>query len=484
MISLALALFMGVLYGLIVGIIPAAGATTGLVVLFPLVSFIVSMGEPYLAVVFLMAVVAASTTGDTFSSVLLGIPGANSSAATIVDGYPLTQRGEASYALSAAITSSTINGVIWGILTFAFLPWYGNVMLFLGIPELWALTLLALMTVVFVSNQWWVRGLIALSVGIFVGLIGTDPITNGDRYTFGWDYLIDGVQLMPVVAGLFAIPEIIEALWKRGFTYTPANTTRGDTLRGIKDTMRHWIASIRGGVCGAFIGLLPGLGGAIADWLAYSQTVANTKNPNPKFGEGNIIGVIGAEGANNAQKATSMVPTVLFGIPGAPFAAVLLALFSFLGFELGSISLLYDDQFFSSLFIGFMVATVVTAVICYAIIPYAGKISEIPYIYYAPFVLGLVIWSCMTYTGGWEDFAMLVIFSVIGLSAKYFKFNRIALLIGFLLSSRIESLTIQLFDIYTPEMLLNSSVFIVIILLMLGVVTWGMLFNRNKVNFV
>ena len=181
------ALVAGTLYGLLIGIIPSAGATTGLVALFGFISYFAH--EPYLGVIFCMAVVAASTTGDTYTGVLLGIPGANSAAATMVDGFPLAQQGRATYAITAAVTTSTINGLLWGTLTFALLPWYTNLLMVLGIPELWAFTILALATVGFVSSRWWVRSLIAIAVGIGLGFVGTDPVTNADRYTMGWDYL-------------------------------------------------------------------------------------------------------------------------------------------------------------------------------------------------------------------------------------------------------------------------------------------------------
>ena len=141
-----------------------------------------------------MAVVAASTTGDTYSGILLGIPGANSAAATMVDGYPLAKQGKATMALTAAVTTSTVNGLLWGTLTFALLPWYVQLIMYFGIPELWAFIMLSLACVGFVSNKFWFRSLIAIVIGVFIGLIGVDPNTNTDRYTFGWDYLADGVQ--------------------------------------------------------------------------------------------------------------------------------------------------------------------------------------------------------------------------------------------------------------------------------------------------
>ncbi|SVD41771.1 uncharacterized protein METZ01_LOCUS394625, partial [marine metagenome] len=152
-----LTLLAGTFYGLIIGLIPAAGATTGLVALF---GFIGYFGfDPYLGVIFCMAVVAASTTGDTYAGILLGIPGANSAAATMVDGHPLAQQGKATYALTSAITTSTINGLLWGTLTFALLPWYAKLIMYFGIPELWAFVMLSLACVGFVSNKFWFRSL-------------------------------------------------------------------------------------------------------------------------------------------------------------------------------------------------------------------------------------------------------------------------------------------------------------------------------------
>jgi putative tricarboxylic transport membrane protein len=353
------ALVAGTLYGLLIGIIPGAGATTGLIFLFP---FMMMFPDPYLAVIFVMAVVAASTTGDTYTGVLLGIPGANSAAATMVDGFPLALQGRATYAISAAVTTSTVNGLLWGSLVFFLLPWYTGLIMIFGVPELWAFTLLALVTVTFVSNRWWVRGLIALGIGIFVGMIGVDPNTNADRFTFGWGYLADGVQILPMIAGLFAIPELLDGLKNRHTTASPNTANGTQTREGILAVWENRWLALRGGFIGAFIGILPGLGGAMADWMAYGQAVATTKNPSVPFGKGNIRGVIGPEGANNAQKATSMIPTVLFGIPGAPFAAIIIGLFMYLDFELGTVDLAQDTRFFDS--IGWCMLLVANKVSC------------------------------------------------------------------------------------------------------------------------
>jgi TctA family transporter len=472
-----LALLAGTFYGLLIGILPGAGATTGLIFVF---SFITLFPDPYLGVIFVMAVVAASTTGDTYTGVLLGIPGANSAAATMVDGFPLALQGKATYAISAAVTTSTLNGLLWGSLTFFLLPYYVPLIMIFGVPELWAFTMLALVCVTFVTNKYWFRSMLALCLGLFIGLIGVDPSTNADRWLFGWDYLADGVQLMPLVAGLFAIPELLAGLKQRSVTGAPVLASKKQTKDGIVAVWNNKWDAIRGGIIGAFIGLLPGLGGAVADWMAYSSTVAS--HPKDTFGNGNIKGVIGPEGANNAQKATSMIPTVLFGIPGASFAAIVIGLFAYLDFELGTLELAQDTKFFDSMLYGFMFATVLVGAICLLTTPIIARIAQIPYKYYFPVLLGFIVLACVQYTGGWEDYFILALCSVVGLLAKRYKFSRPALLFAFILSDRIEALTVQMSGLYTVEKLLDRNIFLVLVVITVITLVWG-LTNKRKIDY-
>jgi len=467
-------LIAGILYGFAVGIVPAAGATTGLVALYAVMPFFLT--DPYAGVVFLMAVVAASTTADSFTSILLGIPGANSSAATMVDGFPLAQQGRASYAISAAVTTSTVNGLFWGAIVFLLLPIYSQVILFFGIPELWAFTVLALATVGFLSTDKPLFSIIAIGAGVFLGLVGVDPSTNDPRFTMGWFYLQDGIQLIPVVAGLFAVPELLEGFKKRRATTTVA---KRETVAGMKAVWDNKWLSMRGGFIGALVGLLPSLGGAVSDWLSYSQAVAS--NPDEEFGNGNIKGVIGPEGSNNAQKATSMIPTVLFGIPGAPFAAVLMGLFAYLGIELGSPDLMYDTQFFESLSLGFIAATAIVGVLSLVFVNTVCKITSIPYVYYFPFLLVMIVWASMQYTGGWEDFAVLAFFSFLGVVMKHYKYSRPALLVAFILASKVEALSIQLTTLYDFTTLIDRPLFLILMVLIIAVFAFS--FKKGKIKY-
>jgi putative tricarboxylic transport membrane protein len=226
------------------------------------------------------------------------------------------------------------------------------------------------------------------------------------------------------MAGLFAFPEMIDALRKRPAITSKQTNNSKQTILGIKAVLKNKWLALRGGVIGAFIGILPGLGGAMADWMAYGQAVATTANPKIPFGKGNIRGIIGPEGANNAQKAASMVPTVIFGIPGAPFAAILMSLFMYLGFELGTIELVTDQKFFDSLFYGFMYATLLVAILCMLFTKHIAKISQVPYKYYFPILVAFIVWACVQYTGGWEDYVVLILCTLLGLILKKYKFSR------------------------------------------------------------
>lgn len=476
-------LLAGTLYGFIIGIIPVAGAATGLVAIYGFLS--IFLHDPYALVVFTTAIVVSCTIGDSFSSVVMNIPGAAGSAATMVDGFPLARQGQGARALSAAITTSCVNGLIWGIAVFLFLPYYAKVVLALGIPEMLSFLLLAFTCVCFINSKYWFRGLIALAVGIFLGLLGTDPVTNAARWTFGWDYLKSGIQLAPILAGFLAVPELLEAYKSKIETIKiETETIKQQIIQGLKDSWEYRFDGLRGGAIGAFIGILPGIGGNIADWLAYGQTVALNKNETVKFGEGNIKGVIGAEGANNAQKATAYVPTVLFGIPAAPFEAIIMSLFILVGLELGSPQLLNDMTFFKYLGGSYFASLIITFVISLVFIRYAIKVMNIPFHYYFWPIIILLIWSCVQYTGYKEDYIMFVLCCVGGIVFKYLKLSRACVIIGFVLSDRTEATFLQFNKLYEWTDIFTRPISGTIMVAAIIAMIYGVFFNRTKISYV
>lgn len=476
-------LLLGTVYGFIIGIIPVAGTATGLVIIYSFLD--VFRSDPYTLVIFTTAIVVSSTVGDSFASVVMNIPGASGSAATMVDGFPMARNGEGARALSAAISTSTVNGIIWGGLVFLFLPYYSKVILVFGIPEMFAFILLAFTCICFINSEYWFRGIIATVIGIFLGLVGEDPTTTAARWTGGWEYLKDGIQIMPILAGFLAFPELIEAYKHKAKVIELKTKTIWLQIKtGMIDTWTHRWDGIKGGMIGAFIGILPGIGGNVADWLAYGQTVASNKNEKIAFGDGNVKGVIGCEGANNSQKATAYVPTVLFGIPAAPFEAIIMSLFMIVGIELGSPQLLSDITFFKILGASYFVSMFLTFFIAILFIRYAIKIMNVPFHYYFWPLMGLITWSCVQYTGYWEDYAIFALCCIAGVVFKYLKLSRAAVIIGFVLADRFEATGLQFTTLYQWNDLFTRPISGTLMLIALAAIVYGIFFNKTRINYV
>jgi putative tricarboxylic transport membrane protein len=466
---------LGTVYGMIIGIMPMAGATTGLLTVFGLSSYF--LADPYLGIVFLTSLIAASSTGDSFTSILTGIPGSNATAASIIDGYKMSQQGQAARAIGIAIMDSTVNGVFWGLIAFALMPWYSKLVLVFGIPEFMAFMLMALACVGFITSKNILLSIVAIALGCFLGMIGQDPATGVVRYTGGWEYLGAGIQLIPLIAGLFGIPEVLEGFRKTSTKPAPITNYWPQLFQGFRDCATHWRDVMRGGFIGFVSGLLPGIGGSVGDIVAYGATVA--KNPQETFGNGNVKGLLGCEGANNAQKASSMVPTVLFGIPGAPFAAIMMAICVYFGIELGTPQTLNDQTFFWSLGGAFIASTVLAFVIAMFTTRIVVKLLEIPYWIYAVLILSIIVWSCMEYTGTMNDLYILILCSILGLFCKHFKISRPAIMVAFILVEKLENYIQQTQALYTVEELATRPIFLTLTVISIAILAYS-IFRPNR----
>lgn len=479
-----LSLILGTLYGFLFGIIPVAGAGVGLISIFGFID--VFRTDPYLLVVFTTSMVVAAAIGDSFASVVMNIPGAAGSQATMVDGFPMTKKGEAARALSAALATSTANGLLFGMLVFLFLPYYALVVLNLATPEVLAFLILAFVSVVFVNNQYYFRGMLALTLGVILGLVGQDPITGLERFTLGWQYLGNGIQLAPIMAGILAFPELYEAYRDRHKQHIIKNisTTWQQIWQGIKDSYIHKRDGFRGGFIGAIIGLVPGVGGSVADWIAYGQTVRANKNEIIPFGEGNVKGVIGCEGTNNANKATSYVPTVLFGIPSGAAYVTIMALFMMVGIELGTPTMLNDLSFFKNLADSYMYSLLLSFILGIFFIRYAVQITNLPFSYYFYPVLCLLLWASVQYTGYWEDYVVFVICCLIGLVLKKIKFSRAAFIIGFVLADRLYLSSLHYSKLYDLFDIFTRPISGILMALALVAIIYGVFFNKVRIKYV
>jgi putative tricarboxylic transport membrane protein len=262
-------LIAGVVLGLCVGILPGLGGIVGMTILLPVIYGM----DPHEAFALLVGMVAVIPTSDTFPSVMMGIPGSSASQATIMDGYPLAKKGQAARALGAAFTASLIGGLFGAIVLALIIPVARPVVLAFGSPELFMLALLGISMVGVLSGDQPIKGVLAAGMGLMIGAMGDAPAVPEYRYTFGIDYLMDGIPLVIVGLGLFAFPEIVDLMIK-GQAISETTTLGKGWLDGVKDALRHKFIILRCSLIGVIVGFLPGLGGSVVDWIAYVKTSA------------------------------------------------------------------------------------------------------------------------------------------------------------------------------------------------------------------
>ncbi|WP_415715646.1 tripartite tricarboxylate transporter permease [Roseibium sp.] len=458
-----LALVAGVVTGLVVGVLPGLGGTAGLALLLP---FVFGM-EPNTALAMMIGLTAVTTTSDTFPSVLMGIPGTSGSQATVLDGFPMSKRGEGTRALSAAFISSLFGG-IFGAFVLSFAVFFAKpIILKIGFGEQFMLVVLALSMVGILtgSNIW--KGLGACSLGLMLGALGAAPLSGVERATLGTEYLLDPLPLVIVGLAMFATPEIIDLL-RRQSTISETGKLGAGWLQGFKDWLANWWLSLRCSFIGCIIGALPGLGGSVVDWIAYGHALQTTKN-RESYGTGDVRGVIAPESANNAKEGGALIPTILLGIPGSGSMAILLGGLILIGVEPGT-ELVTDQLDLVYLIIwSIAAANIVGAGICFALSPQIAKLTTIRYVLLAPFMFGIIFFAAFQATRSWGDLVALFLLSTLGVYMKRFGWSRPALLIGFVLSARVEKSVYQTVALYGASFLERPIVMVLLVLTVLSI---------------
>src|SRR3970282_1062627 len=364
----------GVFIGFWVGILPGLGGAATLALMLP---FIYKM-EPTTAFAFLLGSNAVTATTGDITSILFGVPGEGTTASTIVDGHPMAKKGEAGRALGASLMSSLV-GAIFGAFCLAIaIPIVRPLVLSITSPEVFMLAMLGITFLASLSGGAVITGRGAAALGVMLAIVGLDPISGIERYTFGTLYLWDGLRLVPATLGLFAIPEIIEMAVK-GTSIAEAQVGRlGGVLEGVKDTFRHWKLVLRCSALGAYIGVIPGMGGSISQWLASAHAVQSSPNKE-RFGKGAVEGVLGPGAANNSTLGGAMIPTIAFGVPGSVVMAILLGAFIIQGIVPGPDMVLPEPKGKLSLTFSFVwiivISNIITVAVCLMFLNTLAKVT-------------------------------------------------------------------------------------------------------------
>ena len=456
-------LFAGTMLGLVVGILPGLGGIAGLSLLLPFVYG----KDPTLVLPMMVGLLAVTNTSDTFPAVLMGIPGTSGAQATVVDGFPLAKRGEAASALGAAFSASMIGGVFGALILTLSIYVARPLILAVGFGEQLMLIILALTMVGMLTGASAIKGLAMCGLGLLLGSIGAAPATGEYRLSFDTVYLSDGIPLVIVGLAMFAVPEMVEIL-RRGQTISETAELGSGTLRGFWETLRHKWLVLRCSAIGLLIGAMPGLGSSVSTWIAYGHLAQTTKD-REMLGKGDIRGVIAPESANNADNGGALIPTLMFGIPGSGSMAVFLGGLILIGVEpgIGMIERHLDLTFL--IMWSLALANVIGTGTCLFLAKPIARLTLIRYAVIAPFMIVIIYFGAYQATQSWYDLLALFVLGVLGMYMKRFGWSRPALLIGFVLSMKLDAAVYQSVQVYGASFLERTGVLILLGLIVVSI---------------
>jgi putative tricarboxylic transport membrane protein len=476
-------MLVGIAIGFAVGILPGLGGPVTLALMLP---FVFKM-EGIEAFAFLLGMSAVTATTGDITSILFGVPGEAITASTIVDGHPMAKKGEAGRALGAALMSSLVGALFGAVCLALAIPIVRPLVLSVTSPEFFMLTLLGVTFLASLSGDAVIRGLTAAAIGLQFATVGLDPISGIERYTFGTLYLWDGVRLVPATLGLFAIPELIDLAVKGTSIAETKIGKLGGVLKGVKDTFHHWKLVLRCSAIGTYIGVVPGMGGAVSQWVAYAHAVQSSPD-RERFGKGAVEGVLGPGAANNSTLAGALVPTLAFGVPGSVSTAILLGAFIIQGLVPGPPMLQPESQggslplTFSFVWI-LVLSNIFTVSICFLFLNQLAKITQVRGSLVIPFILLLIYLGGFAENNTFQDLFVVLLFGALGWVMVQLDWARPPLLLGLVLGSLSENTLFLSTDNYGAAWLRFPSVLFIGAIILAGLFypifqRWRK--NRNK----
>ena len=462
-------MLLGMALGFVVGLLPGLGGPTTLALMLP---FVFKM-TPIEAFAFLLGMLAVTATTGDITSILFGIPGEPTTAATIVDGHAMAKNGEAGRALGAAMMSSLVGAVFGALVLGLAIPVVRPLVLTLGSPEFFMLALLGITFVASLSGEALVKGLLAGALGLWLATIGLDPVTGIQRYTFGQLFLWDGIGLVPVTIGFYAIPELIE-MATAGSSIAKLEVERvGGVWEGVRDTFRHWLLVIRCSALGTFVSIIPGLGAATTQWLAYAHAVQSSPG-RERFGRGAVEGVLGPGAANNSSLGGSLVTTVAFGVPASVATAILMGAFFVQGLVPGPAMLTPAPKGHLAVTLAMVwtivISNIITVAICLAFMGPLARITQIRGTLLVPFILILVYVGAFAEKNVFEDLGVVLAFGALGWLMAKLDWPRPPLLLGLVLGPLAENRLFLSTDNYGAAWLLRPGVLIIAAVMAVGLI--------------
>ncbi len=470
---------LGVVLGLVMSAMPGLTTTVAVVLLLPFTFYLdagPSMG-------LLMGVFVGGMTGGAMSAILVNIPGNPASVVTNIDGYPMTERGAASEALTLAFLGSFMGGAVGLILLVLIAPQLASIALAFGAPEQFALVVLGLTLVAGFSEGKLLRGFIAAGVGLMIATVGMDPIAGMPRFTFGEVSMQQGISFIPIMIGMFALPLAIEALRSpKGQNLPPLDAPSYHPIKNliaaVKMLPKTAICGVRSAVIGTGIGAVPGTGSAIAAVVAYECAKRFPCIRNVSFGKGNPEGIVAPEAANSAMMGGALIPMLILGIPGDPVTAVMLGALTIVGVNPGPLMLSQHPDVVYGLFGSFAIALGFLLILAIVGIPLFVKAVRIPVRILMPTIVLLCLIGSFALRNTMLDVFAMTAAGVLAYFMKRWGYPILPMLLALILGPLLEtqfrmSLIISFGD---PMVFITSPISAVLLLLALvfvAVMVWA-----------
>jgi putative tricarboxylic transport membrane protein len=426
----------GCFLGIVFGMIPGMTISSGIIILLPL-TFVL---DPSISISLLLGLYVGGMLGGSFSAILLNIPGTPSAAATALDGYPLSVRGEPGRALGVAVLASFVGGLFSFLCLFLIAPRLADLALSFRAPDLFSLVFLGLTVICSFAAKSWIKGLLSAVIGLAIVTIGQDPIMGTARFTFGDANLLSGINFLTALIGLFAIPQLIQSLDGGQIinnTTQPASMSFKKLLPASIDIKRMRLPVSIGGTVGSLLGMLPGAGGPIAAFMSYDYT-RKTTDDSQKFGKGAIEGIAAPEAANNAVTGGALVPMMTLGIPGDPVTAILIGALLIHGLAPGPLLFIERADFAYGVIFSFFWANIFNLIIALAALRLLVKLVATPRSILMPTIAILCVVGSYALRNSLFDVYVMFFFGLLGLAMKWLDIPVVPLLLALVLGRQLE----------------------------------------------
>lgn len=428
-----LMIFLGVTGGIIIGSLPGLTATMGVALLVPF-----TFGLPFnQSIGMLLGIFSGSIYGGSISAILISTPGTPAAAATLLDGYPLTKKGEAGRALSMSVFASFIGGFTGALIMTFLSPQISKFALEFSAAEYFGLAIFGLSIIVSVSGKSILKGVMVGFLGLLISTIGMDPVTGYPRFTFGSMNLFEGPAFIPTLIGLFAIAEVFKGIENLESTKRTVSHI-SILLPSFADIKKAWKDMAKSSVMGTFIGSIPGAGSDIAAFVGYSEAKRRSKHPE-KFGKGAIEGVAAAESANNACSGGAMIPMLSLGVPGDAVTAILLGAFVIQGIQPGPMLYVEDLGTVYSIFSSMLVANIAMLIVGLIGIRFFTKAITVRKSILLPTIFVLSIVGAYSMRNNMFDVWLALSFGVIGYFLHRYRFPISPILLALILGPMAEA---------------------------------------------